>query len=144
MLELMEILEKNFNRVDEKYRETINKLIEKIKYDIERALGYCDKLDHMNDIVRIYCPEGIFNTPFGTGKGKKTIKECNEKINVLVSRKDITYKDLFDLSKEISELRGNLLGFLREMVYEDMPFSKHDDIDNEFEKWLNETGKYSY
>lgn len=141
MLKLMEILERNFNRVDDKYRETINKLIEKINFDLERSVDYCCTLDQMDDIVRIYCPQGIFNTPFGTGTGVKTIKECKLKINELISRESITYKELFDLSKEISELRGNLLGFYREMVYEDMPMSNHDAIEEEFEAWLRETGK---
>ena len=34
MLELMEVLEKNFIKVDKKYKETIDKLIEKIKFDL--------------------------------------------------------------------------------------------------------------
>lgn len=141
MLELMEILEKNFNKVDEKYKETINKLIEKIKFDIERSIDYCYKLDQMDEVVRIYCPNGIFNTPFGTGKESKTIYEFKEKISALISRKDITYKELFELSKEAFELRGNYLGFLREMVYEDMPLSNHDDIEIELNEWMREAGE---
>lgn len=143
MLELMEILEKNFDKVNEKYKETINKLIEKIKFDLKRSISYCCQLDQMDDIVRRYCPNGIYNTPFGTGKGAKTIKECEEQIKALISREDITYKELFELSKEVSELRGDFLGFLREMVYEDMPFSNHDDIEEEFNEWMKETGKYT-
>lgn len=138
ILELMEVLEQNFKNVSEKYQETINKLICRIKFDLERSLNYCCTLDQMEDIVRVYCPKGIFYTPFGTGTGSKTISECEQKINALISRKDATYKELYTLSKEIFELRGNLLGFLREMVYEDMPFSTHDDIDAEFEAWLKE------
>lgn len=137
-LELMEVLEQNFKKVDEKYQETINKLINKIEFDLKRSLDYCCTLDQMDDIVRTYCPKGIFHTPFGTGTGAKTINECKERINTLVSKKDITYKELYALSKEIFELRGNLLGFLREMIYEDMPFETHDDIDAEFEMWQKE------
>ena len=75
---------------------------------------------------------GIYNIPFGTGNSAKTIEECKEKIDTLISRNDVTYKELFELSKEVSEMRGNFLGFFREMVYEDMPFSNHDDIEKEF------------
>lgn len=134
----MGILEQNFKKVDEKYKETIDKLINKIKFDLKRSLNYCCTLDQMDDIVRVYCPKGIFHTPFGTGTGAKTINECKEKINTLISQKDVTYKELYALSKEIFELRGNLLGFLREMVYEDMPFNNHDDVDAEFEAWQKE------
>ena len=142
MLELMEVLEKNFNKVDKKYKETIDKLIEKIKFDLERSFYYCGQLDQMDEIVRTYCLNGIYNTPFGTGNGAKTIEESKEKIDALISRNDVTYKELFELSKEVSELRGNFLGFFREMIYEDMPFSNHDDIEKEFNEWLRETGKF--
>ncbi len=141
MIKLMETLEKNFNKVEKKYRETINNLIKKIKFDLERSLGYCFNLDQMDDIVRIYCPLGIFDTPFGTGEGVKTIKECRGKIENLISQDDITYKELFDLSKEVSELRGNLLGFFLEMAYENMPLANHGAIEKEFMEWLKETGR---
>ena len=64
-------------------------------------------------------------------------------LDALISRNDVTYKELFELSKEVSELRGNFLGFFREMVYEDMPFSNHDDVEKEFNEWLRATGKFA-
>lgn len=138
MLELMSILEKNFKEVEIKYKETINLLIEKIKFDLERSLCYCNELEQMDDIVRVYCPNGVFNTPFSTGKRNLTINEFRGVIDNLVKSNNVSYKELYELSKEVSEFRGNFLGFLREMVYEDMPFSNHDNIDQEFMSWQNE------
>lgn len=132
MLEIMEILEKSFRKVDVKYKETINKLIEKIKYDLNRSISYCYQLENMNDIVLKYCPKGILNTAFDTGKENKTIGDIQDMINDLISREKITYNELYELSKEVSHFRGNFLGFYREMVYEDRPFANHDDIDKEF------------
>ena len=48
----------------------------------------------------------------------------------------ISYEKLYELSKEIYEIRRNVLAFLREMVYEDMPFTKHPDIDEECSRVL--------
>lgn len=42
----------------------------------------------------------------------------------MVESDTISYEKLYQLSKEIYEIRCNILGFLREMVYEDMPFTK--------------------
>lgn len=38
--------------------------------------------------------------------------------------------------KKYMRLDSNILGFLREMVYEDMPFTNHPDIDDECIKVL--------
>lgn len=143
IIELMDILEQNFIKVDTKYRETISKLINKIKFDLKRSMHYCYQLDQMDEIVRYYCPEGIFNTPFGTGKEKSTIREFEKRIHSLISREDITYKELFELSREVFEFRGDFLGFLREMMYEDDPFNNHDGIDEEFSEWCREREKYT-
>lgn len=54
----------------------------------------------------------------------------------MVESDTISYEKLYQLSKEIYEIRCNILGFLREMVYEDMPFTNHPDIDDECIKVL--------
>lgn len=137
-LELMDVLLRNIKAINEKQIEVMEKMVAKIKSDLARSVSYCVQLDQMDDTVRQYCPKGIFNTPFGTDNGVKTIKECSAKVNSIISNNNITYSELFKLSKEVFELRGNLIGFLHEMVYEDMPFSDHPDVDEEFFLWLDE------
>ena len=84
-----------------------------------------------DDIVRQYCPNGIFNTKFSSGANEKTIKECKLELEQYVESDTISYEKLYEFSQEIYEIRCNILGFLREMVYEDMPFTNHSDIDKE-------------
>ena len=93
-------------------------------------------LDQMDDVVRRYCPNGIFNAKFSGGANKKTIEECKIELEKYVESDTISYEKLYELSKEIYEIRRNVLAFLREMVYEDMPFTKHPDIDEECSRVL--------
>lgn len=88
------------------------------------------------DVVRRYCPNGIFNAKFSGGANKKTIEECKIELEKYVESDTISYEKLYELSKEIYEIRRNVLAFLREMVYEDMPFTKHPDIDEECSRVL--------
>ncbi|MGN0727571.1 MAG: hypothetical protein ACI4LL_05400, partial [Anaerovoracaceae bacterium] len=99
--------------------------------DLKCTLNYCVRLDQMDDVVRQYCPNGIYNTKFSIGANKKTIKECKLELEQYAESGTISYEKLYEFSKEIHEIRRNVLGFLREMVYEDMPFTNHPDIDNE-------------
>lgn len=131
MLELMAVLEENMTMVKNKYDEIIGELNKKIEDDLKSVLNYCSRMDQMDDVVRVYCPKGIFNTEFSVGVNKKTIKECEAELEQYIETGDVSYEFLYKFSKEIYELRRNLLGFLREMVYEDMPFSDHSDIDEE-------------
>lgn len=131
MLELMAVLEKNMMLVKNKYDEIISELNNKIEEDLKCTLNYCARLDHMDSIVRRYCPNGIFNTKFSVGASEKTIKECKLELEQYVESGTISYEKLYEISKEIYEMRRNVLFFLREMVYEDMPFIKHSDIDKE-------------
>lgn len=131
MLELMAVLEKNMMLVKNKYDKIISELNNKIEEDLKCTLNYCVRLDQMDDVVRRYCPNGIFNTKFSTGANQKTIKECKLELEQYAESGTISYEKLYELSKEIYEIRRNVLGFLREMVYEDMPFTNHSDIDKE-------------
>ena len=116
--------------------QLINELNNKIEEDLKCTLIYCSRLDQMDDVVRQYCPNGIFNTKFSSGANQKTIKECKLELEQYVESDTISYEKLYQLSKEIYEIRCNILGFLREMVYEDMPFTNHPDIDDECIKVL--------
>lgn len=136
MLELMNTLERNFKAVEQKHKEVMDGLIKKIKSDLSRIFYYCQQLDYMTEVVNTYCPNGIYATPFGDGKGMQTVHECKEKIDSLIQNADVSYEELFELSKEVFELKGNYLGFYREMVYEDNPFGNHDDIEKEFDSWI--------
>ena len=136
MLELMGVLEKNMMLVKNKYDEIINELNNKIEEDLKCTINYCVMLDQMDDVVRRYCPNGIFNAKFSGGANEKTIEECKIELEKYVESDTISYEKLYELSKEIYEIRRNVLAFLREMVYEDMPFTKHPDIDEECSRVL--------
>ena len=85
----------------------------------------------MDYVVRRYCPNGIFNNKFSTRADNKTIEECKLELEQYAESGIISYEKLYEFSKEIYEIRRNILAFLREMVYEDMPFTEHSDIDEE-------------
>ena len=122
--------------VKNKYDEIINELNNKIEEDLKCTINYCVMLDQMDDVVRRYCPNGIFNAKFSGGANEKTIEECKIELEKYVESDTISYEKLYELSKEIYEIRRNVLAFLREMVYEDMPFTKHPDIDEECSRVL--------
>ena len=94
MLELMGVLEKNMMLVKNKYDEIINELNNKIEEDLKCTINYCVMLDQMDDVVRRYCPNGIFNAKFSGGANEKTIEECKIELEKYVESDTISYEKL--------------------------------------------------
>ena len=140
LFELLQVLKSNFEITVNEYEKTVSNLIEKINNDLQRTLVYCSELEQMDDIVRIYCPKGVYKTEFGADTELKTVIECSEEIRRITSCENPTLEDLYKTSKKIFAFRGNLLGFLREMKYEDNPCGNHDDIEEEYTEWLKASG----
>ncbi|MDD3138116.1 MAG: DUF4365 domain-containing protein [Lachnospiraceae bacterium] len=138
LIEILDILNKNIIEVNNTYKETIQKILDKIEYDFGKSLYYAHKLDQMDDIVRIYCVNGIFNdSSMGyDGKSLKVIiQEVNDLRNMEIDKIDDLEK-LLMLSHKIEEVEGNIMGFYREMAYEDCPMGDHSEIENDFGMYL--------
>lgn len=140
MLELIRVLEQNMTQVQNKYDEIISDLNKKIKQDLKSILNYCVRLDQIGAVVRSHCSGDILTTKFSTGRGRKSVTDAISELEGYEKNSNVPYEDLYRFSKEIFQIRCNVLGFLREMVYEDMPFSEHQDIEEECKQVFNSFG----
>lgn len=136
MLELVKVLEANMLLVQNEYNELISELRNKITEDLNSTYSYWCILNTI-DIVKKYCPKGIFDASFSNKKGGKTLGECEIKLESYVNNNTISHEKLYELSKEVFEIRKNVLAFLREMAYEDCPYMNHTDIDEECTRILD-------
>lgn len=137
-IEIFNILQKNIMEVNNQYKETIIEVLNKIQYDFGKTLIYATKLDQMDDIVRVYCVNGVFNDS-SLGYDGKSLREIIQEVNDLKNKEINTVNDLEKLllfSEKIEEVEGNVMGFYREMAYEDCPMGDHSDIENDFEMYL--------
>ena len=137
-IEIFNILQKNIMEVNNQYKETIIEVLNKIQYDFGKTLIYATKLDQMDDIVRVYCVNGVFNDS-SLGYDGKSLRVILQEVNDLKNKEIDTVDDLEKLllfSEKIEEVEGNVMGFYREMAYEDCPMGDHSDIENDFEMYL--------
>lgn len=138
LIEIFDILNKNIIEVNNTYKETIQKILDKIEYDFGKSLYYAHKLDQMDDIVRIYCVNGVFNDS-SMGYDGKSLKVIMQEVNDLTNKEIDKIDDLeklLMLSQKIEEAKGNIMGFYREMAYEDYPMVDHSEIENDFNMYL--------
>ena len=140
IFDMMKDLEENFRIVCKKYEETAKAIRDNIQNDLCKSINACTQLDQIDDIVRTYCVNGVFEEPFDAGNGKKTIKDLENEFEALTKKDDIDYIQLSNFYKQLFEYKGNIIGYLREMIYEDDPFNEHKDIEDEFNTWLAEKG----
>ena len=92
----------------------------------------------MDEIVRIYCPNGVFND-CSLGYDGKSLENIMQEIKALQDKKLEQINDLEELlklSKKIENVEGNVLVFYREMAYEDDPLGDHSDIENDYKIYI--------
>lgn len=90
-------LKKNADNIDKSFYRICEALIESIKDQMEETLDYAYELDQMDDIVRKWCPEGVFSSTTFSEK-KKSIKELKQEMYSLIkefhsNKDDFNYLD---------------------------------------------------
>lgn len=126
-------LKKNADNINKSFYRICETLIESIKNQMEETLDYAHKLDQMDDIVRRWCPEGVFlATTFS--KKNKSIRELREEMYSLIedfhsNKDDFTNLDkLVEGDMDMEDILLNMGGFLYEMACEDNPFGNHEKL----------------
>ncbi|MFA9378345.1 MAG: DUF4365 domain-containing protein [Lachnotalea sp.] len=126
-------LKKNADNINNSYFRICETLIKSIKNQIEETLDSAHELDQMDEIVRRWCPDGVFlSTSFS--KKKKSIRELEREMYSLIetfhnNKDDFTNLDkLVECDMDMEDILLNVGGFLYEMACEDNPFGNHEKL----------------
>ncbi|HFI0120822.1 TPA: DUF4365 domain-containing protein [Streptococcus suis] len=131
--ELIQILQKSLQMVT---KETLNLLYDIIKYNFDKTLSYVSVLEQMDEIVRTYYREGIYNQKLSFGADKQlTVREIDSLITKISGGIDTyTIEDMIGFAKDFEDFRKDMVYFYREMVYEDSPRSSWiEEVVQQFE-----------
>lgn len=126
-------LKKNADNINKSFYRICERLIESIKDQMAKTLDYAHELDQMDDIVRKWCPNGVFSST-AFSKKNKSIKELRQEMNSLIeefnkNRDDLNYLDkLVECDMDMEDILSNVGGFLYEMACEDNPFGNHEKL----------------
>jgi len=126
-------LKRNTDDINKSFYMICETLIESIKAQMAKTLDYAHELDHMNEVVRRWCPEGVFSST-GFSKKNKSIRKLEQEMYSLIEDLHQNKDDLSNLDKlvecdmDMEDILLNVGGFLYEMACEDNPLGNHDKL----------------
>lgn len=130
---ILKELKKNAENISKSFYKICGTLINSIKDQMAETLDYAHKLDQMDDIVRRWCPEGVFSST-AFSKKKKSIQGLRQEMYSLIkdfqnNKDDFTKLDkLVQFDMDMEYILLNVGGFLYDMACEDNLFGNHEKL----------------